>query len=40
MGMSTHAMGIREDSDPEFQKHKKVARACVDAGLKSLIDRI
>jgi hypothetical protein len=36
MGMSTHVVGFRSDNDPEYKKHSKVLRACIDAGIKQL----
>lgn len=31
MGMSTHIEAFTPDSDPEYQKHKKVLLACIEA---------
>jgi hypothetical protein len=36
MGMSTHVIGIRSGNDSEYQKHSKVLRACLDAGIEKL----
>jgi len=31
MGMSTHIVAFLPDTDPEYQKHKKVLLACAEA---------
>lgn len=31
MGMSTHIKAYIPDTDPEYQKHKKILLACADA---------
>lgn len=36
MGMSTHVVGFRTGNDLDYQKHSKVLRACIDAGIKKL----
>jgi hypothetical protein len=36
MGMSTNVIGIRSGNDSEYQKHSKVLRACLDAGIEKL----
>jgi hypothetical protein len=33
MGMSTHIKAFIPDTDPEYQKHKKVAQTCIEAGV-------
>ena len=33
MGMSTHIRAFMPDTDPEFNKHKKLALACDDANV-------
>jgi len=34
--MSTHIKGFIPDTDPTYQKHKKVLIACYEAGIKKL----
>ena len=36
MGMSTHIIGLRTTNDKTYQKHAKVLRACIDAGVSEL----
>ena len=36
MGMSTHVVGYRSANDPEYAKHAKVLRACIEADIKLL----
>jgi len=36
MGMSTHITGFISDTDPTYQKHKKVLVACIEAGISEL----
>lgn len=36
MGMSTHVIGFRTSNDPDYKKHSKVLRACIDAGISEL----
>ena len=34
--MSTHVIGLRTDKDETYQKHLKVLKACIEAGIKKL----
>lgn len=36
MSMSTHVKGFIPDTDPTYQKHKKVLVACHEAGIEHL----
>lgn len=36
MSMSTYIQAFIPDTDPTYQKHKKVLLACIDAGIEEL----
>lgn len=36
MSMSTYIQAFTPDTDPTYQKHKKVLLACIDAGIEEL----
>ena len=38
MGMSTHCIGLKNDSE-EYQKHARVVEACFDAGCERLPEK-